>query len=316
MVNPESAMAHWHGSVGVIGLGRMGAAIAGRLAACGTDVVVWNRTAQVAKDVARTHGLEAVSSVHDVAARCEVVLSVVAGESALHDVCAGPFGLVAAMRPDSVLVDLGTTGPAVVERLAPRLAAKGVNLLESPLSGTPTRASEGRLVPLVGGPHHLFERVRPLFEQLGVPVHVGPLGAGTAMKLALNSVIFAHNHAVAEGLLLAEVGGVRPEVFLDVLSSSTVATPLQSFLTPQYLDPSVKLGVGTFETADKDLGLAADAADGAGVRLPMVSLVRAVVHELSNGDATAEIGTVVAHMRAAQRASTSQFNHQSHKEHR
>lgn len=310
----QGAVTRWDGPVGLVGLGRMGAAIASRLAACGTDLVVWNRTTSVARDLAGAHGLTAADSVQDVASRCEVVLTVVAGKSALHDVCAGPDGLAAGMRQGSVLVDLGTTGPAVVDRLAPRLAEQGSDLLEAPLSGTPARAEAGRLVPLVGGSEHVFERVRPLLEQLGEPIHVGPLGAGTAMKLALNSVIFAHNHAVAEGLVLAEAGGVRPETFLEVLSASTVATPLQSFLAAQYLDPSVLLGVGTFAIADKDLRLAVEATDRVGIQLPLLSLMGSVVGELASGDASGEIGTVAAHVRASSLASTFPTDHQSHKE--
>lgn len=271
----------------------MGRAMAGRLRDRGIDLVVWNRTASVAAELGRESGARVAVSPRAVAATADVILTAVADAEALHDVCTGEEGLLAGLRPSSVLIDTGTTGPKLVDRLAPRVADLGAYLLECPVAGTPARAERGELVLLVGGDVATHDRALPLLALLGHPVHVGALGAGTALKLALNAVLFTLNQVTSEALLLAEAEGVDPRTFLTALRASPGGAGIHGFLEAQYLDPATSVGAGTLAKVDKDLALVEGAWQRDGLSLPQVQQLRRTVSALvADGHAAAELGTM------------------------
>ncbi len=288
------------GVVGLIGLGRMGRAMAQRLRDRGVDLVVWNRTASVAVDLARTAGARVADSPRALADAADVVLTAVADAVALHEVCTGEEGLLAGLRSGALLIDTGTTGPELVERLAPRVDHLGAHLLECPVAGTPARAERGDLVLLVGGDAVALGRALPLLCLLGHPVHVGSLGAGTALKLSLNAVLFSLNQVTSEALLLAEAGGVDPRTFLTALRASPMGAGIHGFLEAQYLDPQTSVGAGTLATVDKDLALAEAAWQRAGLSLPQIQQLRQTVSALvADGHAAVELGTMPDLLRRA-----------------
>lgn len=254
------------GPVGLIGLGRLGTAIGRRLLAGGYELVVQNRSSDVASRFAGEYGGAVASSPREVGERAAIVLTCVADSAALHDVCTGDDGLLAGLDARSLLIDTGTTGPAVAERLEPRIREIGADLLESPVSGTPDRALRGELVIMTGGSEEAHERALPVLSELGTPLHVGPVGAAIAMKLAVNLVVFGLNEATLEGLSFAEARGIDPRLFLAAVAASPAGAGLHDFLSPQYLDSSVEVGAGTYGTVSKDLALlrelAGDEFDG------------------------------------------------------
>lgn len=292
-------------AIGLVGLGAMGRAIAERLVASEVELVVANRTRAVADAFAETHGVRCAKSPRDLAKRVDVVLTCVADADALHEVCTGRDGLLAGLSPGALLIDMGTTGPRLVERLAPRVTDLDADILECPVAGTPARARHGGLTLLVGGEQSIAERARPLLRLLGQPVYVGPLGTGTTLKLAVNTVLFCLNHATAEALLLAGGGGIDPETFLTVLRASPAGAVIHDFLKIQYLDPAVSVGAGTIATVDKDLDLACQAATELRLELSLVEHLRQVVGTLTaEGHGSAEIG-MLPHILGARRAGRS-----------
>lgn len=283
----------------------MGRAIGERLAAKGVDLAVYNRTTTVAREFSQEQGSRWVGSPREVGELADTVIISVSDDRALDQVCTGPAGLLSGVRPGVLLIDTSTTGTGVADELVSRLTELRANLLECPISGTPNRALQGALLLLAGGDSEDFKRALPLLRLLGEPLHVGKLGAGTALKLAVNVVLFSLNQATGEALLLAQAGGVDARRFLSVLRSSPAGAALHGLLEEQYIHPDTSVGAGTFATADKDLALASRAAIRGQLELPHLEKLREIIGALVNdGHGPAEIGTIPALMRARPKGST------------
>ncbi|MGH2477047.1 MAG: NAD(P)-dependent oxidoreductase, partial [Candidatus Limnocylindrales bacterium] len=148
-------------------------------------------------------------------------------------------------------------------------AARGTHLLDAPVSGSVALAESGRLTLMVGGDAADLERARPVLEALGAAVfHLGPLGTGAAMKLAVNTVVFGLNEALAEGLILAEAAGIDRARAYDVLAVSAVGAPYVAYKRDAFLDPDGTPVAFALELAAKDLRLIAGLAAAVGVELP------------------------------------------------
>ena len=196
-------------SVGVLGIGRMGGSMARALAAAGFEVVCWNRTPAAAEALAAELGGRAVSRPADVASAADVCVTMLADGEAVEAVFRGPDGLLAGSRPDNVLLDSSTVAPSTIRGLEAETRAAGAGLLDAPVSGSVALARSGDLTIMVGGDAADLERARPVIDAMARTVfHMGPLGSGAAMKLAVNAVIFGLNEALAEGLVLAEATGI------------------------------------------------------------------------------------------------------------
>ena len=196
-------------TVGLLGCGRMGSAMARALAAGGYEVVAWNRSPGPAAELAAAIGGRAVATPADVARAADVCVSMLADGAAVDAVYGGPDGLLAGAHPGSVFADASTVAPATLRAHAAAAAAAGAGLLDTPVSGSVGLAQSGTLTIMVGGDAADLARARPVLDTLAATVfHMGPLGTGAAMKLAVNTVIFGLNQAVAESVRLAEAAGI------------------------------------------------------------------------------------------------------------
>ena len=185
--------------------------------------------------------------------------------------CRGRGGLPRAGRParrrpaGTVLVDLSTVTPDTIRSLEADARAAGAGILDSPVSGSVTLAQSGQLTLMVGGTAEDLEQARPALEPLAKTiVHVGPLGAGAAMKLAVNTVIFGLNEALAEGLVLAEAAGVDRAMAYDVIAASAVGAPYVGYKRAAFLEPDETPVAFALDLAAKDLRLIAQLADSVG----------------------------------------------------
>jgi 3-hydroxyisobutyrate dehydrogenase-like beta-hydroxyacid dehydrogenase len=256
-------------SVGVVGMGRMGSAMAAALQAAGLEVIVCNRTPERATAVAGALGCSVASVPAEVAASADITLTMLADDAAVRDVWSGRNGLIAGARPGTVLVDLSTVTPDTIRSLEGEVRATGAGILDSPVSGSVMLAQSGQLTLMVGGTAEDLDRARPALEPLAKTiVHVGPLGAGSAMKLAVNTVIFGLNEALAEGLVLAEAAGVDPSMAYDVIAASAVGAPYVGYKRAAFLEPEATPVAFSLELAAKDLGLIQDLAGRVGLELP------------------------------------------------
>ena len=260
--------------VGFAGLGRMGLPMATRLADAGLPLTVWNRTASRAAPLAG-RGVQVAGSLPDLAAGSDVLITMLADGQAARDVWCGPDGLLAACRPGCTGVDMSTTGPAAAREIAAEAARHGADFLDAPVSGSTALAEQGTLTTMVGGPAQAFERVRPvLTAPTARQLHLGPAGAGAAMKLAVNIMIAATNQAVAEGLALAAQAGIDPRDAYEALTASAVSSPFLRYKREAYLEPGDGPVSFTTTLMAKDLQLALDIAGEAALPLALAAAAK------------------------------------------
>ena len=286
-------------TVGVVGAGRMGSAMAHAIRAAGHDLVVWNRTREAADRLAREIGGRAVDRPAEVAAAADVSISMLADGAAVDAVYGGADGLIAGARRGTVLVDSSTVPPAVLRVHEPAIRQQGAGVLDAPVSGSVALAESGQLTLMVGGEMADLERARPVLEAYGSTIfHLGPLGTGAAMKLAVNTVIFGLNQALAEGLVLAEFAGIDRARAYDVLASSAVAAPYVGYKRAAFLDPTSTPVAFAADLAAKDLRLIAELAIAFDMPMPQATTNLAVIDALiAAGEGGQDFSTVAIHLR-------------------
>ena len=286
-------------AVGVLGIGRMGGAMARALAAAGFEVVCWNRTAAAAEALAAELGGRSARRPADVAAAAEVCVSMLADGPAVESVYRGSDGLLAGARSENVLVDSSTVPPVVIRGLAADARSAGAGLLDAPVSGSVALAGSGGLTIMVGGEARDLERARPVLDALAKTVfHMGPLGSGAAMKLAVNAVIFGLNEALAEGLVLAEAAGIERHAAYDVLAASAVGAPYVGYKRAAFLEPETAPVAFALDLAAKDLTLIAELAREVGVPVPQAMANLEVISAASaGGRGDRDFSTVAEHLR-------------------
>ena len=181
----------------VVGTGRMGAAMAARLAQGGVEVTVYNRTRSRAEAVAAGIGATVADTARAAAASAPVVLVSLADDAAADAAYQGPDGIAAGVADGTVVCDTSTVDPETAVRTAALVRAAGGAALDTPVSGSVSTVESGKLAVLVGGEAADLERARPVLDHIAARIfHLGPAGAGAAMKLAVNGVVHALNQAV------------------------------------------------------------------------------------------------------------------------
>ncbi|MBA2720141.1 MAG: NAD(P)-dependent oxidoreductase [Chloroflexi bacterium] len=271
-------------TVGVLGIGRMGSAMARALAEAGHDLVLWNRSSDAATSLAAELGVRTATNPRELAATAGITISMLADGPAVDAVYGGPDGLIAGARSGTVLIDASTVPPSTLRAHDTAARAAGAGLLDAPVSGSVALAEAGKLTLMIGGDAADLERARPVLDALAATIfHLGPLGSGAAMKLAVNTVIFGLNEAVAEALVLAEAAGVPRELAYDVLAASAVGAPFVGYKRGAFLDPEGTPVAFALDLAAKDLGLIADLAAACGVRLPQAEIDLDVIQAASLG---------------------------------
>src|ERR1051326_4393491 len=207
--------------IAVIGLGAMGAPIAGRLLSKGYEVAVWNRSPGRAATL-DSSGATVAASPAAAARGADAVIVMVADSLAVRAVTEGERGIAAATMPGTVVVQMSTVSPSSVARLAAALPL-GTGLLDAPVLGSVAEASSGTLRILAGGPRPLAERCAALLGNLGEMLYLGELGAGTAAKLIANNALFGVLGVLGESLALGEALGLSQSALYRALSVTPLA---------------------------------------------------------------------------------------------
>ena len=253
----------------------MGAPMAANLLKAGFAVTVWNRTAGRA-DALLASGAVLASSPSEVAEVSEVTLSCVTNSPDVEAIALGPNGVIEGAAPGSVYIDCSTISPEVARRVAAALAAKGVSMLDAPVSGGDVGARAATLAIMVGGDPATFERCLPVLESMGkTVVHVGPSGAGQVVKLCNQVAGGLHLLAMAEAIALARSAGVAPEKMLEVVSAGAGGSWMLSNLAPRALRGDFAPGF-MVDLMQKDLGLVLETAANESLLLPGTTLVQQV----------------------------------------
>ena len=241
--------------IGFVGLGLMGSRMALNLVRAGYPVIVYNRTPEKTRSLAEA-GATVAGSLAEVARNSEIVITMVSDSAALQAVVLGPAGLLDSLQPGAVLIDMSTVDPKVSRQVAEAVRARGAHMLDAPVSGSTMMAEQGSLSIMVGGEESVHERVREVLLKMGSrTTHVGPNGAAASLKPAVNIVIGVTMQVLAESIVLAERAGVAPEIAVEVLSNSAVASPFLKYKASQLLQP---LGPAAFTASmmQKDFTMA------------------------------------------------------------
>jgi 3-hydroxyisobutyrate dehydrogenase len=209
--------------IGVCGTGRMGAAIAQRLIAVGHEVGVWNRDAKKTKPLTDA-GAKLYASPAELAAGCETVVVMLLNDAATEAVYRGPTGLLKAELGGKLLIDMSTLRPDTMISIGSAVTQKGAGFVECPVGGSTVPAREGKLFGLVGGTDADVKRAMPLLEQMCRRIeHVGALGAGATMKLAVNLPLLVYWQALGESLTICKPLNLPAERLIDILSDTAGA---------------------------------------------------------------------------------------------
>jgi 3-hydroxyisobutyrate dehydrogenase/2-hydroxy-3-oxopropionate reductase len=258
--------------IGFVGLGRMGTPIARNLAAAGFPLTLWNRGRAAADALAADIPAGVAESPAAVARASDVVMTMVSDDAAVESVYLGEQGLASGIRPGAAAVDLSTVAPATSRRLADALHRHGAVFVDAPVSGSTAAAASRSLIVMAGGADAAVEQVRPVLESIASAVHhLGPVGSGAAMKLAVNAIVYGLMGALAEGLVLAERAGIDRLAAYEVIASSAVAAPVvhyrrEVFERPDEGQVSFRLALGV-----KDLRLIVELAQQVGAPMPQTA---------------------------------------------
>ena len=265
--------------VGFVGLGVMGKPMALNLVRAGWQVVAHTRDDAVLAEVVAA-GAEAGADPRDVAARSDLVITMLPTSEVVAEVVGGSPGVLEGARPGSLVVDMSTIDPAVSRDLAQTAAERSVAMLDAPVSGGDVGAREGTLSIMVGGEAADVERARPAFEVLGKTiVHVGPHGAGQVVKACNQVVVGITYAAVSEALVLGSKSGVDPARILDVLSGGLAANRIMEVRRRNFLEHDFTPGFRV-DLHHKDLAIALEAGGAEGVALPLTALVQQMFRAL------------------------------------
>jgi 3-hydroxyisobutyrate dehydrogenase len=285
-------------TVGFVGLGTMGGAMAANAARAGFEVSAWNRTPGRTGEL-EDLGVSILQSPSAVAAASEIVITMVSDTPDVEAVLFGPNGVAEGAKAGTLVVDMSTISPSATRGFAERLAANKVAMVDGPVSGGSEGAKKGTLSIFIGGEAADLERARPVLESLGTTItHVGPIGAGQAAK-AVNQVILAGTYlGVAEGIVLAIKSGLDVEQLVQALSGGAAQSWVLTNRSGRMLANDYPLG---FKVAlhRKDLGIALGLARENGASLPVSALCEAIEAGLiGQGHADDDMSAVARSIRA------------------
>jgi 3-hydroxyisobutyrate dehydrogenase len=283
--------------VGVAGLGKMGAPIAARLIETGHTVTVWNRSPDKTKPLTDA-GATAVKTAADVAKSSDIIITILADAAAIDEVYNGPNGLLSGDASGKLFVEMSTELPSVKISLAEKVRAKRASMIDCPVGGSVKPAREGQLLGLVGGDLVDITRARPVLQQLcGQRLEeCGPVGAGSAMKLAINLPLMVAWQAYGEAFAMVNDLGWDPKKLLDLFVNTNGANNALKSRAPMIIDMlgGGKGGATTFSISNacKDLKVMLAAAKAKGVELPAIERAlagfeEARAHGLGDADGAA-----------------------------
>ncbi|WP_028080789.1 3-hydroxyisobutyrate dehydrogenase [Solimonas soli] len=289
-------------TIAFIGLGNMGGPMALNLLRAGHALRVYD-LAPATLQAAKAAGAMTAASPAEAVAGAEVVISMLPASRHVETLYLGNAdggGLIAAIAPDTLLIDCSTIAPAASRKVGDAATARGLLFIDAPVSGGTAGAAAGTLSFMVGGPAAALERARPLLEKMGTNIfHAGAVGAGQVAKIANNMLLAIHMAGTAEALALGVANGLDPKVLSNIMAKSSGRNWSLEVYNPW---PGVQDGVpasrgysGGFGSALmlKDLGLAVEAAVAAGSAIPLGELARNLYQLHCQGAASEDFSSIL-----------------------
>ena len=260
-------------AIGFIGLGIMGRPMARNLLKAGYPLVVHSRSPGPVEEIVKA-GATAAASSKDVAAQCDVLITMLPNSPDVELVALGPNGILEGAPSGLIVADMSTISPIVSQKIGKAFEAKGVAMLDAPVSGGEKGAIDGALSIMVGGDKAVFERVLPIFQAMGKTItFLGPLGFGGFTKLANQIIVAVNLTALAEALTLGKKAGLDRDLLLTALAGGLAGSKCLEQKRPNYLANTYNPGF-KIDLHYKDLGLIMESARALGVPLPATAVVQ------------------------------------------
>jgi 2-hydroxy-3-oxopropionate reductase len=260
-------------TIGFIGLGIMGKPMARNLLKAGYPLVVHSRSRGPVDEIVKA-GARGATSPRDVAAQCEVLITMLPNSPDVEQVALGKDGIAEGARRGLVFVDMSTISPIVSRKVGEALAPRGVAMLDAPVSGGEKGAIDGALSIMVGGDKATFDRVLPIFQAMGKTITLlGPLGMGGFTKLANQIIVAVNLTALAEALTLGKKAGLDRELLLTALGGGLAGSKCLDQKKANYIAGTYNPGFKV-DLHFKDLGLIMESARALGVPLPATAVVQ------------------------------------------
>jgi 3-hydroxyisobutyrate dehydrogenase-like beta-hydroxyacid dehydrogenase len=253
--------------VAFVGIGKMGLPMAGNVLRAGHELTVFNRTLSRC-DPLRDDGATVATSAAEAVRDADVLVTMLADPAAVSAQILEDEQVLSDAPVGLVWLEMSTIGPAAAREFAVRAAEAGVTMLDAPVSGSVAVAEAAALVSMVGGDDAALERARPVLEAMTkAHFHLGGPGTGAAMKLAVNVMIASQTVAISEALVLAEAAGIeRPDAY-EVIAAGALASPFVDYKKEAFLDPDGTPAAFALDLMRKDLRLALEQGDAAGLPL-------------------------------------------------
>ncbi|MEM1384949.1 MAG: NAD(P)-dependent oxidoreductase [Pseudomonadota bacterium] len=252
-------------AIGFIGLGLMGSAMVDRLQSLGYPMTVMANRARANVEAAVARGATEVPTAKALAEAAEIVMLCVDTSASVEARMRGAEGVIAGLKPGSLVIDFGTSLPGSTKALGAEVRAAGSAYMDAPLGRTPAHAVEGKLNIMAAGEAADFARAEPVFEDLGENVfHLGPLGAGHTLKLINNFFAMTTATAMAEAFAIADRAEIPRQQLYEVMSAGPLKSGMMDFIRAQAVDREVMLAF-SIGNARKDVGYYAAMADDLGV---------------------------------------------------
>ncbi len=265
--------------IGFIGLGIMGAPMAKNLIKAGYPLTVYDIVAEKVADVVKA-GAQAGSSNKEVAAKSDVVITMLPNSPEVKEAVLGPGGVLEGARAGMILVDMSSIAPLASQEVAAAARKKGVAMLDAPVSGGEPKAIEGTLAIMVGGPKDTFEQVKGILAVMGGSVtRVGEISSGNTTKLANQIIVALNIAAMSEAMVLATKAGVDPERVFEAIRGGLAGSTVLNAKMPLVLAGNFKPGF-RIELHIKDLANALDTAHAVGVPVPLSGVVMEAMQAL------------------------------------
>jgi len=259
--------------IGFIGLGIMGKPMAKNLLKAGHELVVFDITKENVDNVVAA-GAKAGASSAAVAAECPIVITMLPNSPHVKTVVMGSAGVLEGAKSGTILIDMSSIAPLASQEIEKACAAKGVKMIDAPVSGGEPKAIDGTLAIMVGGDKAVFEQVKDLLLKMGASaVHCGGIGAGNTTKLANQIIVAVNIAAVSEAFTLARKAGVDPALVFDAIKGGLAGSTVMNAKAPMMIDGNFKPGF-KIDLHIKDLANALDTGHGVGSPLPLTAAVQ------------------------------------------
>lgn len=266
--------------IGLIGLGIMGKPMAKNLLKAGYELVVNDRNQASIDEVVAAGASYATQA--EIGESCDVVLTMLPNSPQVKEVMLGDDGVAAHMKAGSTFIDMSSINPVASKEIAAVLEAKGIDMLDAPVSGGEPKAIDGTLSVMVGGKQEVFDKFKDLLGAMGASVvRCGDVGAGNTTKLANQIIVACNIQALAEALTLAQKAGVDPELVFQAIRGGLAGSTVMEAKAPMMIAGNDKPGF-KIDLHIKDLNNALDCAHTVGSPLPMTAAVQEVFQWLHN----------------------------------